>query len=177
MKTIIALASAFSLITTAAVLRAEVKITVNHNSNDAASAAFKFKDVPSPPKSDAASLAKFTVLDGERDENGGTTEQPHDGKVPSEEDAPGDNFFFAAGSRGGWIRVDLGSVIEIRQVNTYSWHPNTRGPQVYKMYGSDGKADGFNAKPKSGDDLAKAGWRLVASVDTRPKSGDVGGQY
>ena len=73
--------------------------------------------------------------------------------------------------------MDLGSAIEIKEVNTYSWHPNTRGPQVYKLYASDGTAKDFNSKPKTGTDPAKAGWTLVATVDTRPKEGQGGGQY
>lgn len=35
-------------------------------------------------------------------------------------------------------------------VNTYSWHPSTRGPQVYKLYASDGAAQTFNPKPEKG---------------------------
>jgi hypothetical protein len=73
--------------------------------------------------------------------------------------------------------VVLEKAIDIKQVNTYSWHPNTRGPQVYKLYASDGSGEGFNASPKKGTDPEKAGWKLIASVDTRPKEGDMGGQY
>lgn len=51
---------------------------------------------------------------------------PHDGKLPSEEDQPAANFFFNAGTEGGRIVVDLGSVIDVKQVNTYSWHPGER---------------------------------------------------
>ena len=29
-------------------------------------------------------------------------------------------------------------------MNSYSWHPGTRGPQVYTLYGADGQA-GANA--------------------------------
>jgi hypothetical protein len=76
--------------------------------------------------------------------------------------------------------MDLGSVIEIAQVNSYSWHPNTRGPQVYVVYASEGTDPNFDPAPKTKVDPTTVGWRRIASVDTRPKQGsnDVfGGQY
>ena len=157
--------------------RAEIKVTMEHNPNDSASAAFKFKSVPAPSKKDAASDAKFSIVNGEQDENGGSIDKLHDGKLPTEEDQPAENFFFNAGTEGGRVAIDLGSESEIQQVNTYSWHPNTRGPQVYRLYASDGKADGFKARPTGSADPTNSGWKLIARVDTRPKSGDGGGQY
>jgi len=156
---------------------AEIKITTDHNSNESASPEFKFKSVPSPARTNAAISAKFTIVDGERDDNGGELEKLHDGKLPTEEDQPAENFFFNAGTEGGRLLMDLGRTITIAQVNTYSWHPNTRGPQVYKLYGADGTGDGFKEQPGKGTDPEKSGWKLLASVDTRPKSGDGGGQY
>ena len=70
-----------------------------------------------------------------------------------------------------------GSVIEIAHVNTYSWHPNTRGPQVYRLYASDGVAPNFNPAPKAKVDPASVGWKLIATVNTDPGVGDSGGQY
>src|SRR5882672_7735170 len=157
--------------------RAEVKIVAEHNPNDSATPKFKFKNVPAPSKTDGATKAQFTIVDGERDENGGDLDKLHDGQLPTEEDQPAENFFFNAGTEGGRLLVDLGSALEIKQINTYSWHPNTRGPQVYKLYGGDGKAADFKAKPKTGTDPAKAGWKLMARVDTRSKDGEPGGQY
>ncbi len=157
--------------------RAEVKVVVNHNANGETNADFKFKEVPPPSKTDAGTKAKFTIVDGEADPAGGGIEKLNDGKVPTEEDQPLENFFFNAGTDGGRIGVELEKAIEIKQVNTYSWHPNTRGPQLYKLYASDGKGDGFSAAPKKGTDPGKAGWKLIAAVDTRPKDGEPGGQY
>ena len=96
---------------------------------------------------------------------------------PREEDQPDRNFFFTQDEDGGRLAIDLGKAIEVKQVNTYSWHPNTRGPQVYKLYAADGAAPGFNAQPKRDTDPAKCGWKLFAAVDTRPKEGEGGGQY
>ena len=84
---------------------------------------------------------------------------------------------FNAGTEGGRLALDLSSTINIKQVNTYSWHPNTRGPQVYKLFGSDGSGKDFSASPKKGTDPEKAGWKLIATIDTRPKTGEAGGQY
>jgi len=156
---------------------AEIRTLVEHNDNEHASAAFKFKSIASPSKTDAATKAKFSILDGEQDPNGGWLDKLHDGAVPTEEDQPSENFFFNAGTPGGRILVDLGSVIEIKAVNTYSWHPNTRGPQVYELFASNGASTEFKAEPKKGADMEKAGWKKIAKVDTRPKSGEPGGQY
>ncbi|MBW8039676.1 MAG: hypothetical protein FVQ85_06715 [Planctomycetes bacterium] len=156
--------------------RAEIKIVADHNRNQYATSNFKFKNVPSPSKSDAAAKAVFTIVDGRRDRNGGNVDKLHDGKIPTEEDQPSENFFFNAGTNGGRLLVDLGGTIDIKQVNTYSWHTSTRGPQVYKLYAGDGRADDFNPKPKTGTDPETCGWKLVASVNTRPKERP-GGQY
>jgi hypothetical protein len=168
---------AVALLLGAATAFAEIKIVIEHNDNDAATAQFKFKRIPAPSKTDAATEAKFAIVDGEEDDNGGSLEKLHDGRVPSEEDEPAENFFFNAGTQGGRILVDLGRVLEIREVNTYSWHPNTRGPQVYTLYASDGKAKEFKTQAKWGVEPEKCGWKPLARVDTRPKEGREGGQY
>ncbi len=159
------------------VAHAEVKVTVNRNDAGAATEVYKFKDVPSPSQTDAANKAKITVLAGRRDGNGGEVDRLIDGKLPSQADQPGGNFFFAAGTDGGRLLLDLGAVTEVKAVNTYSWHANTRGPQVYKVYGGDPGRAGFVAEPDQNADLEKAGWKLLAAVDTRPKEGEPGGQY
>jgi hypothetical protein len=155
---------------------AEVKILTERNLTESARSDFKFKSVPSPSKSDAATKAKFTIVDGRPDLNGGNVDKLTDGRIPDEQDQPSENFFFNAGTDGGRLLVDLGRSIDIRQVNTYSWHPSTRGPQVYKLYAGDGKAEDFNSQPKRGTDPQMCGWKLVASVNTRPKESP-GGQY
>ncbi|MES2569872.1 MAG: basic secretory protein-like protein, partial [Verrucomicrobiota bacterium] len=94
-----------------------------------------------------------------------------------EDDQPAQNFFFAQGGDGGRIVADLGSAIDIKQINTFSRHAGTRGPQVYKVYASVGTENGFNAEPKRGTDPASCGWHLIANVDSRPKEGSMSGQY
>lgn len=156
---------------------AEIKVTTAHNPNDSATAGFKFKNVPGPSKTDAGGRATLALVDGQRDGNGGDLDKLQDGKAPTEEDQPSENFFFRAGSDGGRLQLDLGAPIEIKQINSFSWHSNTRAPQVYKLFGSDGKKEGFNALPKKDTDPEKCGWKQIASVDTRPKEGEPGGQY
>jgi hypothetical protein len=157
--------------------RAEIKIAVDRSGNESGAAEFTFKNVPSPSQSDAAAKAKFTLVEGRRDSNGGDLAKLHDGKLPTEQDQPAENFFFRAGTDGGRLLVDLGGVISIKQVNTYSWHPGPRGPQVYTLYASEGNVEGFDPQPKKGTSPQKCGWKMVAQVDTRPKDSGNGGPY
>ena len=174
MKSVTAITAALMF---AAISHAEVKTVVSHLRNQDATADFKSADVPSPSQSDAAGKATLTLVDGQRDRNGGDLDKLHDGKIPTEDDQPAENFFFGAGTEGGRILVDLGSLVAVKQVNTYSWHADTRGPQVYTLYASGGDVNGFTAQPKRGTDPLTCGWQRLAQVDTRPKEGRGGGQY
>jgi hypothetical protein len=156
--------------------RAQTKITIDHNPNATATGAFKFKNVPSPAKDDAAAKAKLLIIDGDIDSNGADIGALVDGILPTDPDQPGKNFFFNAGTGGGRWRMDLGRVIEIAQINTYSWHPNTRGPQFYQVWASDGADPKFNAQPRANIDPTRCGWKLIAVVDTRLNDDD-GGQF
>jgi hypothetical protein len=157
--------------------QSQVKVTTDHNLNNAATSAFQFKNVPSPASDDAAAKAKLLLVEGEADGNGADLGALIDGLLPTEEDQPAANFFWNAGTGGGRFQMDLGSVIQIGQINTYSWHPNTRGPQVYRLWASDGADPKFNAAPKSNIDPATSGWKLITVVDTRSKEGEDGGQF
>ena len=168
---------AAALLTMPLTAQAQVKVAFDHNPNASATSAFKFKTVPSPAKDDAATKAKLLLVEGEADGNGADLGALTDGALPTEEDQPVANFFWNAGTGGGRFQMDLGNVIDIAQVNTYSWHPNTRGPQVYRLWASAGTEPGFNPTPKTNIDLAKSGWKLITVVDTRSKEGDDGGQF
>src|SRR5580704_17827569 len=78
--------------------RAEITVVTGHNSGEDATSAFHFRHVPSPAKTGAA--RKFTIVDGEMDGNGGDVEKLNDGRVPTEEDQPEENFFFNADTPG-----------------------------------------------------------------------------
>ena len=153
------------------------KVTFERNSNDVASSSFKFKTIPSPARDDVASKARLTLVDGDIDQGSSDLSALTDGRLPTDEDEPGANFFFSAGSFGGRFRMDFGTAIEIKQVNSYSWHSNTRGPQLYKLYGTDGTDPKFDASPRRGVDPASVGWRAIATVSTIPANGEDGGQY
>ncbi len=157
--------------------RAETRVVMDYNDGDRANPVFKFQRVPEPSKTDAATKAKFTLIQGERAEHGGGLDALHDGKLPSSEDQPAANFFFEAGTEGGRVLIDLGSVTALKQVNTYSWHRDTRGAQVYKLYAADGKRHGLNLRPAKGSSPGECGWQLLAQVDTRPQAGGAKGQF
>jgi len=166
-----------TLLTLATNTQAEIRVAIERNTGGESSPAFKFKQVPSPATGDAAEKATVTVLSGRGDGNGGDTSVLHDGRVPSEADEPDANFFFNAGTDGGRLLFDFGRVVEVKQINTYSWHPGTRGPQVYTLYASDGGGAGFKARPQADEKPDQCGWKRLALVDTRPKEGEPDGQY
>jgi len=152
-------------------------VVFDHNPNSTANREFKFSRIPSPSREDAATHAKLTLIDGDLDGGSAELAALTDGRVPSDEDEPGSNIYFRAGSSGGRFRMDFGSSIDIAQVNSYSWHPNSRGPQLYKLYAADGTDAKFNLDPKRGVDPASCGWKLIALVNTLPNEGEMGGQY
>lgn len=156
---------------------ANVATLVEHNGNGQATASFAFAKVPGLAPARAGSGARFILVDGEADENSGGLAALNDGKLPRADDEPSDNFFFKADSDGGRLLIDLGKPTELAEINTYSWHPGARGPQVYSLYAMDDTGPGRNDRPKRGTDPLTAGWKLLAKVDTRPNNGDAGGQY
>src|SRR5215468_2238809 len=70
-----------------------VKITIDHNTGDAATAQFKFKRVPSPARNNAAAKAKLKLVVGQLAPNGGGLKALTDGLLPEEEDQPTQIFF------------------------------------------------------------------------------------
>lgn len=130
-----------------------------------------------PAADDAAAKATITLVGGFLDNNSAPLEVLADGVLPTNDDQPSAAVFFRANTWGGRVRVDLGSEIEIAAIRTFSWHPGSRAPQLYKVYGSDGAARNFNQTPSTRLDPACCGWTQLAFVDTRPATGDEGGQY
>jgi len=152
-------------------------VVFDHNPSNIANREFKFNRIASPSKDDAAAHAKLTLIDGELDGGSAELAALTDGRLPRDEDEPGSNVYFRAGSSGGRFRMDFGSPIDIAHVNTYSWHPSSRGQQLYKLYAADGSDPKFNLDPKRGIDPASCGWKLIALVSTLPDGGEMGGQY
>lgn len=154
-----------------------ISVICGFNPNGIATREFKFANVPSPVKDDAAATAKLTLIDGDLDGGSADLSALIDGRLPSDEDEPGANVFFSAGSSGGRFRMDLGKPIDIAQINSYSWHPNSRGPQLYKLYAAEGSEPQLDLAPKRGIDPATRGWKFIATVSTLPEKGEDGGQY
>lgn len=150
-----------------------LKLVIDHNTGAAATPKFHFERVASPSKTSA----KVAVIAGTPDRGSADVSALVDGLTPTVEDEPGANLFFAANTWGGRFRFDLGAIEDVAEVRSYSWHPDSRAPQVYYVYGSDGTSPTFDPAPGTKKDLAACGWTQIAFVDTRPKSGDAGGQY
>lgn len=124
-----------------------------------------------------ARSAQVERVDGNPGYLNGSLRVLNDGVLAESDDQPGANFFFSYGSLEGRFRMDLPGATDIARINTYSRHRSTRGPQVYAVYGSDGRSAGFNVRPPIGVDPASCGWTKIADVDTRPSGGPSGGQY
>jgi hypothetical protein len=154
---------------------ADVRVATDFRA--AESATFSTTNVSSPVKNDAASAARVRIVSGVVDPNGGGISKLRDGALPTEPDQPDENFFFDAGTTGGRLLFDLGRSVDVKQVNTYSHHPGDRGPQVYKLFASTGAEPNFAESPAKSADPVTNGWKLIATVDTRPKSGPRGGEY
>src|SRR5712691_8470239 len=110
------LLATIALIALTLTAHAQIRVTVDHNTGVAATKEFKFKNVPSPAKDDAAAKATVTLLVGESDPASGDLGVLTDGWWPAKADEPKSNFYFASGSAGGRVRMDFGGVIEIKQV-------------------------------------------------------------
>ncbi|MEO8380287.1 MAG: glycoside hydrolase family 47 protein [Acidobacteriota bacterium] len=130
-----------------------------------------------PATDDAAAKATLTLIGGALDRGSAPLTALTDGLLPTDEDQPSANVFFRANSWGGRVSMDLGGVTDVAAIRTYSWHPSSRAPQVYKVYGSDGTPAGFDAAPSTKLDPTCCGWTQLAFVDTRQTHGDEGGQY
>ncbi|HEV8140816.1 MAG TPA: hypothetical protein VGP81_13665 [Pyrinomonadaceae bacterium] len=158
--------------------QSQTRVTIAHNDNNSANAEFKFANVPSPSRDDAATHARVVMVDGEADGNGADVTALTDGVLPTSGDQPRRNFFVTAGSGGARVLIDLGKPIDIAAINSYSWHPNSRAPQVYRVWGSNGSDARFLGEPKANVDPRTAGWRVIATVDTRsPDEDKDGGQF
>lgn len=151
--------------------------TVVRSQHSDASSFFQFDSIPLPATDDAAATAQWQVIRGRPDSNSGPLAVLSDGRIPRNEDSPKENFFFAAGTQGGCIAIDLGREITVSEVATYSWHATTRAPQVYTLYGADGSDANFTWNQISdGQRPETIGWQTIAKVDSRsPQS--MGGQH
>lgn len=129
---------------------------------------FTFPTIATPAINDAGANATWTLASGRADVNSGALNVLNDGRLPAGDDSPSENFFFAAGSKGGSLIVDLGSLQEVTHIVSYSRHVDTRAPQVFSLFAASGDEVGFSATSVAAQDPKQAGWKFLAHVDTRP---------
>ncbi len=147
---------------------AETLVTIDANSRETAKPSFRFDRVHSVSNHDAGNIATVRIVGGRPDQSSGKVSALNDGLMPSNEDDPKANFFFAGGSRGR-VLFDFGKPIELREINSYSWHSSQRAPQVYTLYTAV-SADAEKQTTGTVEQLTAAGWRELANVDTRQKT-------
>ena len=170
-----------ALLTTAALslgipTQASTQISIKHVSPETAQE-FRFSKPAADSKAELGAIAKFRVIEGEIDANSGGLRKLHDHRLPGQEDQPEENFFFNAGADGGRIMVDLQKDTPISQILTYSWHPGSRAPQVYRVYGVPGKNHEKDELDKTSEWKVADDWVLIATVDSRKEYQNEGGQY
>lgn len=160
-------------ISSLAVAHGAPEVKVGHGDGEDA---FEVKGMPAPRQADAAGEATFTIIAGKAAFGPKKVNALNDGLMPMLDDDPSGNFFFAPGETKR-LQIDLGKLVDVREFNSYSWHPGARGPQVYRLYGSDGKGANFDALPEAGKKPEECGWKFLADVDTRKAAAKAGGQY
>lgn len=156
-----------------AMATAEIKIAIARSQIEEE---FQFPGITPPARNDAATNATWKLLEGSPDSNSGQLSALYDGQLPEGDDDPRRNFFFAAGSSGGRILLDLGKPISIRQINSFSWHPAARSPQVYHVYAATGQEKNFLSEPTRPQDPESCGWTSITSVNTIEGAEISGGQ-
>lgn len=133
--------------------------------------AFRFPTIEPPSAHDFADAswgrARIRVLRGHLHSGGAQVETLLNGRGQSNADAPAESLFFEQ-DQSGLILIDLGRIVDVTKINTYSWHqdrlkaPNRiRAPQKYYLYGSTAEQ-----LPPVGGDLTARGWNLIARVNT-----------
>ena len=98
----------------------------------------------------------------------------NDGLLPTEPDAPDDNFFFRSAT--GRLR----SILATRSISSRSTPIPGIPDRADRRFTSSMSPMAWlpnSIPPKRSVDPQTVGWKLAADVDTRTKYGDVGGQY
>jgi alpha-mannosidase len=130
-----------------------------------ADAAWHFKTIPGPSKTDIAAGAKVRMVGNQFEAAAADGTVLVNGVLPSDSlDLSEGALLSNANSNGGHLVLDLGRVQPVAAVASYSWHEwevdqGSRGPQVYTLYGS---------AAASPDPAELSGWTKIAVVDTRP---------
>lgn len=138
---------------------------------------FEFDKILRPAINDRAANGTWAIARGGADRNSAALSVVHDGKIPSSDDSPSENFFFAPGVNNGCIALDLGQSVDIAEVVTYSWHAGSRGPHVYTLWAANGEGANFQwDKLNDNAKIEELGWKKIAFIDSRTNR-LTGGQY
>ena len=134
---------------------------------------WNFNTIMPPSRNDAAVSSRITIVGNRPIASCLSPNGLHNGIMPQENRLLRDFFCFTNENvTGGKIVMDLGKVIPVAMINSYSAHgpvggttwcnefDGSRGPQVYSLYGSS------SDKPDL-DHLFAKGWIKIADVDTR----------
>ena len=136
--------------------------------------AFHFPSIEPPSREDYADRAfgraVIRVVHGQLNGGSGASGPASillDGVGQSHEDAPQESAFFTNNQSGAFL-LDLGRVIGISKINSYSWHQNTtfesqrhRAVQRFTLYGFAG-----DRLPDLSTGPTEAGWVRIARVNT-----------
>jgi hypothetical protein len=133
-------------------------------------AAFKFPTIEPPSDKDYADAsqghASIRVFRGKPHVNSEPLAVLLDGRGQSTADSRAQSFFFSDNT-SGMILLNLGRSVNVRKVNTYSWHQDydrpairIRATQNYLLYGSN------DPESPSVDHEIGNGWTLIARVNT-----------
>jgi hypothetical protein len=98
----------------------------------------------------------------------GTLDVLTNGRGQSRRDAPTESVFMSDGT-AGWLMMDLGSLVQVTRINSYSWHQDLaqednrlRAVQQFVLYGSAAPLP----PPMPDNDASPSGWDQVARVNT-----------
>jgi hypothetical protein len=139
---------------------------------------FRFATIEPPSDSDYADASQgkaraflasgqLLVFGSDPAFSSGPVDRLVDGRAQGSADAPLESVFFAENVRGGFL-FDLGQVVTIRRVNSFSWHRSkfvsdnhVRATQKYTLWGYAGDEPPASAEPSVG-----RGWERIARVNT-----------
>ena len=139
---------------------------------------FRFATIEPPSDSDYADASqgkakaflaggRLLVCDSDPACSSGPIDRLVDGRAQGSADAPLESVFFAENVRGGFL-FDLGQVVTIRRVNSFSWHRSrfvrdnhVRATQKYTLWGYAG-----DEPPATSEPSVSHGWERIARVNT-----------
>jgi hypothetical protein len=139
---------------------------------------FRFATIEPPSDSDYADASQGTTraflaggqlmaCDSDPESSSGPVARLVDGRAQGSADAPLESVFFAQNVRGAFV-FDLGQLVTIRRVNSFSWHRSkfvsdnhVRATQKYTLWGYAG-----DEPPAATEPSVSHGWERIARVNT-----------